>query len=460
MEILNNPTHLDRTNLVWEWKLDWDAKDTWWSNDWTATNVTWVASDRGYTSEVGSFNGTSSYVNIPFSSNENFWTWAFSIWAWVKTTQTAGAVIFNKRESTWAHNAKLQGAINLTAWKVTFTVIWTEWTAYNVVSVASVNDGLYHLVECKSTGSSWQIEVWIDWVQDNTAAIWATTVNFVTPTAMQIWRIYQSWIPFATFYYSGNVWLFRMYSSFITAEESNALYIEWLRRFWPKDRLFNNTAFSKYSLPNLESWKVLEISKAAVSWTYYDQSGNGNNWTPTSVTDTAVGLNNVMTFNGSTSYVTINNWVNTDNDFSLSVWVSKTLLDTSIKYIWCDFDDRNCVLLYDWGLSLLYFQFYDWATTYKASIPYSLLVAWDIYNVTATRNKTTWMKIYLNWVFIASNSYTWNWETLTLTSTLWRHPSVPTTYNLDWDIALVKIYNRTLSAQEVQQLYYSNFIAN
>lgn len=444
MEILNNPTHLDRTNLVWEWLLDWDAKDTWWSNNGTATNVTWVASDRWYTSEVGSFNGTSSKITfwntgLPTWNNSisvNFWintdtiTWyTYPFFYWTEATNQALLVALD-----WINNDG-----TLTIGKYNSNIIESVW---------AIAIWKWSMVTLTHDGTT--VKLYLNWVFDNSAT---TSLWIVAGTNYLGWDKFSGWA-------NWRLWLARIYNTALSQQQIDALYIEWLRRFWPKDRLFNNTAFSKYSLPNLESWKVLEISKAAVSWTYYDQSGNGNNWTPTSVTDTAVGLNNVMTFNGSTSYVTINNWVNTDNDFSLSVWVSKTLLDTSIKYIWCDFDDRNCVLLYDWGLSLLYFQFYDWATTYKASIPYSLLVAWDIYNVTATRNKTTWMKIYLNWVFIASNSYTWNWETLTLTSTLWRHPSVPTTYNLDWDIALVKIYNRTLSAQEVQQLYYSNFIAN
>ncbi len=43
---------IPRDGLVAEYLLDWNANDTAWSNNWTATNVTWVNADRGYVKNV------------------------------------------------------------------------------------------------------------------------------------------------------------------------------------------------------------------------------------------------------------------------------------------------------------------------------------------------------------------------------------------------------------------------
>ena len=68
MSILNNPLYFDESNTTWYWKLDWNANATIWTNG-SATNVTYPASSRWYTSECGSFNGSSSYMLCWASSN-------------------------------------------------------------------------------------------------------------------------------------------------------------------------------------------------------------------------------------------------------------------------------------------------------------------------------------------------------------------------------------------------------
>jgi len=56
-------TTLNRGGLVGEWKLDGNALDTSGSgNNGTATNVTFTGTDRGYQSQCGVFNGSSSSV--------------------------------------------------------------------------------------------------------------------------------------------------------------------------------------------------------------------------------------------------------------------------------------------------------------------------------------------------------------------------------------------------------------
>ena len=453
MEILSNPTHLDRTNLVWEWKLDWDAKDTWWTNNWTATNVTWVASEKWYTSEVGSFNGTSSYINwiYPLAWVNNFY-----ISAWIKTSDVANYRTIYSARATGINVEIWTLRINNT-WKIEFS----DQVATSTASNTTLSTGIwYHIVFIRKTNNTF--DLYINWVLDKS---FTNNVDATTDPTWETWPQIGKYSQSATQFWSGSIWLFRIWLTTLSQQQINSLYTEWLRRFWPKELLFNNTAFPKYSLPNLESWKVLEISKAAVSWTYYDQSGNGNNSTAvTSVTDTAVGLNNKMTFNGTTSY--INFWNNSivSSAYTFISRVKPTLpsswtYDMILTKYWAEWSTTwfyYWIYNASWTIQIIIVHFASWTyTQVDWNIP---MVSTNYYDLALTWDWTS-SALYVDWILISSQANSRAITNWTHNLTCWISSDL-SSHAFWWDIIKPIIYNRALSAKEVQQDYYSNFIAN
>lgn len=272
--------------LVWEYLLDWDANDTsgnW--NDGTATDITWNSATKGYVTEVASFNGTSS--RIDFSSNpfDSFMDWNsdFSIAWWFNADNISATneyYIFNNfpnkyviKIRDWSLQTKAR--ISNTSYKTTFSLSTWQW--YFFVATYSSSNWQKLYINWSLVGSDSNT-----WSFDN-ASWWVTRIG---EGDQNRWK-YFNWL----------IWIFRVYNKILTDYERNNLYQEWERRIGiirPKDTGFN---FPKYSLPNLEEGKVLEISRAQSGGVYYDQTGSWNDSTSvTNVTDSTVGQNNVMTF--------------------------------------------------------------------------------------------------------------------------------------------------------------------
>jgi len=204
---------------------------------------------------------------------------------------------------------------------------------------------------------------------------------------------------------------------------------------------------------------------------YYDQSGNGNNWTATDVVDSTNWLNNVMSFNGSSSYVDLWNSLNSvfTNSFNISFNINKTSTNTS--YIDTLFSNRYS--------NLTWFSFYTaWALGWQ---PWEIWI--EIANTSSDRTSYSFNKIIENgkYYHISLNyTYVWvwsvntlslfvNWERVFTSNTVKNIPSTSNilylwrdwynnAYRIIWDISSIKIYNKALSETEIQQLYYSSYI--
>jgi len=259
------------------------------------------------------------------------------------------------------------------------------------------------------------------------------------------------------------IWLARIYNSALSQQQIQSLYLEWLRRFWPTNLLFNNTDFTKYSLPNLQDWLVLDISRAAVSWTYYDQSWNGNNSTTvTAVTDTAVWLNNSMSFNWSTSKIDIPDFnYNMTTSFTYSAWVNINNYTDSNWIIEQDSTSNRWTLfrtdVTTWKLQLV--RLNSWWTVLTNIQSTSALWTWIWKMVTATFNNTIGSKIFIDWVQVASDTVLTNTNDATTPINIWARETGLNNF-MDWFIIGARIWNRALTVNEVQQLRYSNFLKN
>jgi hypothetical protein len=126
--IERNLTNKPIRGLIRSYQLDWNANDSVWTNNGTATNVTYVDSDIWYNKRCGSFWATS---NITFSSISNV-TW---FWIWIyPTANTKTLATFVTSTSLITINSSNQivttGLTNVTTYvdnQVWTTIILNKW---------------------------------------------------------------------------------------------------------------------------------------------------------------------------------------------------------------------------------------------------------------------------------------------------------------------------------------------
>ena len=337
---------------------------------------------------------------------------------------------WNWIDSAWNANATIT---NWTFTSSSFSYIsdQLDWWASTTFTYSSATYTNSYLIK------NWQV-IKNSWEVSSTALSWVS------------WNSYQ--------------WLF-LFNKTLSSEEEAQIEAYAKRRLWPtywQTRRSQNNDFPKYSLPNLENWKVLEISKPASWWVYYDQTGNWNNSTTiTNVTDSTNGLYNVMSFNWTDSKIITNNTLNTnvltiistfntsDNstptNWSFIIWVwQKSTSNTFSKNI---IINNWIIKVYDTEQNVSLWEIISSTNTYND---------WKNHRVGCVFNWTS-CDLYIDWVLIWSWTSNWQnvnlWETNIGTFLLWNW-----SYGqyFDWDVISPVICNYALSDQEMQQDYYSN----
>ena len=151
-----------------------------------------------------------------------------------------------------------------------------------------------------------------------------------------------------------------------------------------------------------------------------DYSGNNHNltwnWTPTYTT--SWGTKNVLNLNGSTLWK-IANLSGTYTDYTFNVWCKPTNITTTWQEIFDNTKSINDVpndsvyFNFNWtsqGWWKIDFAFQyrpnGWTNTYQNVYGTANRTANTWYNVVIT-STSSWIKIYVNWTQIASNSTTW-----------------------------------------------------
>lgn len=83
--------------LISKYSLNGNANDLVWSNNWTATNVTWV---DGKMNQWWSFNGSSSYITIPDNNVFDGSWWNISMCAMIRPTTLKDSYFLSKDDVT------------------------------------------------------------------------------------------------------------------------------------------------------------------------------------------------------------------------------------------------------------------------------------------------------------------------------------------------------------------------
>jgi len=240
---IQNNTAIPRDWLVAEYLLDGSAVDTAWSNDWTATNVTFLPAERGYVEEVGSFNGSSS----------NVFVWPITLWTnftlnfLVKYTDSSTLMmLFNEKSGQDLARIYLNNDwdVQMYFWQNTSNRISSSFTN------PSIHDWEYHFLTINIDIVAMTTTVYLDWVSQtitysNSWSAWSIVLNW-----FYLWADVDNTRRF----FNWKIWLTRIYNRALSEQEINQQYQEWLKYIH----------WNKYSLPNLQQWLVLEISKPQV----------------------------------------------------------------------------------------------------------------------------------------------------------------------------------------------------
>lgn len=425
----NNYVNIPRDGLVAEYLLDWDAKDTAGSNNWTATNVTWVNSEKGYTSDTGSFNGSSSKVqcsSIPTLSKSN----PFTVSIIFKANDTSS------RRTLWTHNLGSSDRIWV-AIEGNLIRTWIfNWSSYFVTTNKSFTD----------TSNYYLHTVTFDWVSTLKTYLngaeytwWTSTPSLNASVQELILWTKSDW----DWDFSWKLSLTRIYNRVLSQDEVQVLYQEWLRKFWPTQ------SQAAWMLTNVRDWLVSEYplngDTLDYEWT--------NNWTPSNLSYEWVWGWLASSFNGSSSYITATNsytW-----NFTISCWVKFDAFKSwetqiyRITWAW----STNIGFSHTWTGGSNTFQLYtNNGTTWDSAIMtwftpvvntwYYIVARWDWTNKTIT----------VVWSWVEASSTTAPSVTLSWTAYFGKHPTA-WGRELDWNLLDFNIYNKALSQDEIDTLY-------
>ena len=426
--ILNNPTYFSEDNTVAYYKLDGNTNAT-IGSDWVWTNVTWVDSARWYTSEVWSFNGSSSYIHSVYSLR---WVNTFTLSMWVKFNNVNTYQWLYSLQYTWS---------SIEAWLIRLNLDWTLYFSDQVAWWFNSNNTFiawkYYFIQLiRKTATTW--EFWIDWKLDSSHTYSISTPSSITGTWPLIWASSTNYWQ----YLNWNIWEVRICNTVLTEQEIKNLYLQGLRLYGPTANLPTfTTSLSPTAFYPL-NWDALDYAWSN-DWTWSGSEAYSPVWWWKSAT-----------FNWSTDYIDISATLyDNSNSFSISAWVKYDTISDITKIRWYQKwnSSYNGVIMSTWETTDAWkpwFWVYDWSWKY-AKFP-TASVNWEWYHIVWVYNSTSnTADIYVNWV--AWTQATWIWTVTNWTNyhSIWRY----FTQEFNWNILLVQIYNTILSQADITKLY-------
>lgn len=418
---------IPRNWLVAEYLLDWNANASVGTNG-TATNVTWVKTNKWYQNQAWSFSWSNSNILV----NSNMWFTIYSYidinwWFAINSWQSNKYIMSLWGNTGWA----LFIAISLTYdWYIRFDF----WNYY--ISTLTWN-GLFYFFRIVKQWSLVYIYINNILVHSWVFIAWSDIWNW-------FWIFCPIWAQSA----ANGSWLaqtIRFYNRILSDNEAQILYYEWLRKLWPTD-------VSSY--PWLLNWLV---------W-YFDFKSSIHNlvswllpsWTWTLTTDRFWNNDSAYNFNWTSNWLdtilSIWSWnktvvINFKSPVVANTWSVSTIfkLDT-----WTDGYD-SLAFSYNHNNSTFKTAFNVATTslTYYAAKINTVLEANTYYQITWIYDWTT-LKAFLNWLLETSTAVSWTMNNAyRLLIAKWAISS----WYFNWTIDSIMIFNRALSSDEVNTIY-------
>ena len=270
--------------LVGWWKMDGNAKDaTPISNNGSVTSASLTTDRKARSNSAYSFNGSTSFIDVPDNSNYNSTTGTWSTWFKINNVPGGNSSILLAKHSGTGSNGGI--SIRLVSTGVIAAQFKTTGgSSANLTGTTAYNDSAWHLVVLTFAGNG-TANLYVD---GNTEASGSPPSGW-SFTASSTFRLGKSPDSFWNVY-DGSLDDARIYNRVITSAERSALF--------KSSGSGISTAVGQKSL--VAQWKMDGNAK--------DATPNANNGTVTSATlttDRKAASNSAYSFNGSTANIEV-----------------------------------------------------------------------------------------------------------------------------------------------------------
>jgi len=443
---------INRQWLVGEWLLDGSSLDSSWSwNDGTATNLTFDSTDRWMQSQCGVFNGSSSFVTI----GSNMWltsTWDSSMSLWFNAASLPSSWTYNYitliKEATTSTDFEV--LLSNSWWTpILYYWKWKSWVAFAPSYNHSFSAWVwYHLVITRSNSVS---TLFVNWIQ---VAQWTVTWNWSWWT-----NEFNIWYAWWGNYFNWKLQTIRYDMHIYSSQEIQTLYQEGLRQLsWQWYGSLFDGLVAQYDF----QWDAQDViggnngtvTGATLTTDRFGIADNAYNFVKNSSQYIDCGSSSVFQL---ASWYTIACWCTVDTS-----WIATYEDAVLVAKDW-NVSERAYYLAYHKGATAwtTWFNFYiNWWTWTWVPSTIDTAFWWpnsptstDWYYVVWVH---TWnsLKLYVNWVEVASTSWTTpSTNTGTTPLQIWARYYTTSRQFHNWQIDDVQIFNKAKTPEEIKLLY-------
>lgn len=426
---------------VWYWDfrwwdisnlITWEKLTIWWSPT-QVTDHLWI-SNNAY-----SFDWIDDY----------FWTWIV-----LEDWDTIEAMI--NIVNLWDFQCRM---IDVDTW-TTNNQIWVYYKAEEQAIVMFVYNSSWFNTACQYViSSTWwyhvvaQFKNW-DWkliVNNNTPV--TSTATFTFPTSLNWINLWAS-LDTSPWYNNWEISYLKIHKN----KQFNDWEIWLLYKLSQEKYIYQFPKYTPASLPK----PVLHIDWTTDWTTFYDKSWNWNHGTQSGWVSTGrIGQHKYMSFDWSDDYINSNyiipNWTTAWLYLVFDFKTSYTWVQSLIWNYWRTSNANHFETVFNVWL-VLNFWLDDWTSYSWTAIDISRYLDWKIHRIYFHRDRSR-RKVYIDWVKIYDEVYTWNVNLWERAIDIWRRKTLNDRY-LNWDLLNIKFLDEWLSDKQAEEDYYANFIAS
>lgn len=397
------------------------------------------------------FDGVDDYVDTGDNTALNFGTGDFTVSAWVyNTSQNTRDQFLGKDTTTGGRqfscglNGNSVGGISAGVISCAIFSASTPVYAGVITSAGALSPNVWHQIVFERVSGT--LYLFLDGVSLSVTTTGNTAASLSVQDTTGPMQIGARQYPGSQDYFAGKIDEVRIYNRALSITEIKNLYTAGAKKLSASQNITGTSLDS--GLVGLWSFDGRDISGT----TAYDRSGQGNNGTLTNGPVTTIGkMGQALSFDGVDDGVYTSKPTFTSAGMTISMWIKPTSsfgINDNFIGVWATtgwlFRTGNTVAQH--------IEFYDGTTTYETSGSYIVPGVWQY--VTVTLDNSGVYRIYYNGsvVYTSSAGRPVPNTGSNPNMSIGRLPAT-TSYSFPGSIDDVRIYNRALSAKEVQLLY-------